>query len=62
LVKAGRGSKGRREVGREVVRRVSFQANFGEEKNSENNPLSSPASPAYTNRIGCVPLSFAGHL
>jgi len=44
LVKAGRGSKGRREAGREVARRVSLLANFGEEKNSQNNPLSSPAS------------------
>jgi len=37
LVKASRGSKGRREA--------------GEEKNYENNLLSSPASPAYPNRI-----------
>ncbi len=40
LVKSGRGSKGRREA--------------GEEKNYENNLLSSPASsasPAYPNRI-----------
>jgi len=38
LVKAGRGSQGRREA--------------GEEKNYENNLLSSSASPAYPNRIG----------
>jgi len=40
LAKASRESKGRREV----AKRVSLQANFGEEKNAENNSLSSPAS------------------